>query len=156
MKKVLLGLVLLFGAVNFSSAQVNPHAIGIRGGYGWELSYQHGMGPANRLEFDLGLGNYGFDLTGAYHWDWNIVSGLNWFVGPGATVGFWGGGNKVNGYNGNGYLNLGVGGQIGLEFDFKKIGAPILLSLDSRPMWNFNGYNGGFGWGADFGVRYVW
>lgn len=157
MKKVLFGLVLLFGAVSFTTAQVNPHAIGLRlgtgYGFGTEISYQHGFGTTNRLEADLGLNDIGFNLTGVYHWDWNIVSGLNWFVGPGATVGM------INSKYGGG-INVGIGGQIGLEYDFKTLGAPILLSLDSRPMYNFGkptytGYNN-FGWGADLSVRYVW
>jgi hypothetical protein len=150
MKKVLVGLVLLVGAVNFSSAQVNPHAIGLRFGQGYgfasEVTYQHGLGTANRLEADLGIDGDNLNFTGIYQWNWNIVDGLNWYVGPGATVGLW-----------SNTINLGVGGQIGLEYDFKSLGAPILVSLDSRPMWNINSINTTrFRPGTALSVRYVW
>ena len=140
-------------------AQVNPHAIGVRLGgngdvNGAELSYQHGFGEANRLELDLGFGsnkNHSrMFLAGIYHWNWNITDGLNWYVGPGATVGF-------RSYdNSSDHINIGVGGQIGLEYDFSVHNAPILLSIDARPMWDFLGDNSGLGWGAALGVRYVW
>jgi hypothetical protein len=97
MKKILfLTLFVAMGLV--SLAQVNPHAIGLRFGgdgdvNGAEISYQHGIGDANRLELDLGFGankNHSrMFLAGIYQWDWNITGGLNWFVGPGASVGFY-------------------------------------------------------------------
>jgi len=157
MKKFLFTLSLLFTVVLMSNAQVNPHALGLRFGnggdfFGGEVSYQHGFGATNRLEMDLGIGgnskNNNFYLAGTYQWNWNLTSGLNWFVGPGATIGF-------QNYDNDGRFNLAVGGQLGLEYDFSSLGAPILLSLDTRPMWNFVGHTG-FGWGAALGVRYVW
>lgn len=149
----------------FAEAQVNPHAIGVRlggdGGYnnGFEISYQHALGSANRLELDLGLTssshhNY-MMVAGIYHWDWNLTGGLNWYIGPGAAVGMY----QSKSYNS--HLGLGIGGQVGLEFDFSTMGAPILLSLDFRPMWHLltDSYyhdNGAFGWGTALGIRYVW
>ncbi len=158
MKKTILFLGVIFISY-FIHAQVNPHAIGVRLSgngdvNGAELSYQHGLGEANRLEFDLGFGagknhNRMF-LAGIYHWDWNITGGLNWYVGPGAALG-------IYSYDNNsGYFNIGLGGQIGLEFDFNKLNAPILLSIDARPMWDFLGDNAGFDWGASLGIRYTW
>jgi len=157
MKKVILffAVISLFGLM--ASAQVNPHAIGLRFGggtaYGGELSYQHGMGDANRLELDLGFaGNSDHNrmmLVGIYHWDWNITAGLNWFVGPGAGFGFYKYGDD------DGYINVAFGGQIGLEYDFNSLSVPILLSLDARPMWDFLGDNAGLGWGAALGIRYT-
>lgn len=158
MKKILFAAALLFSAIFYSSAQVNPHAIGVRLGGGTysgaEISYQHGLGSANRLEFDLGFNNgnhwNAVNLAGTYQWDWNITEGLNWFVGPGASLGWWSAKNE------DGYFGLGIGGQIGLEYDFKSLGAPILVSLDTRPMWDLLGTNSGFNWGAALGIRYVW
>jgi len=158
MKKCI--LLFLFIAVGILSiAQVNPHAIGLRFGgdgdvNGAEFSYHHGIGDANRLELDLGFGankNHSrMFLAGIYHWDWNITGGLNWYVGPGASVGFYT-------YDGNdSYINIALGGQIGLEYDFNALGAPLLLSLDGRPMWDFLGDNAGLGLGACLGVRYTW
>lgn len=148
----------MFLLIGFSiNAQVNPRAIGIRLGgngdiNGVEISYQHGMGNTNRLELDLGFGSSShysrMYVAGIYHWDWNITDALNWYAGPGATVGFRTYKDKDN------YVNVGIGGQIGLEYDFSGK-APILLSLDARPMWNLLGHSSGFGWGSALGVRYI-
>lgn len=158
MKKfAVIGVILIFGYC--VQAQVSPHAIGLRLGgngdiNGAEISYQHGLSSINRLEFDLGFGssknhNRMF-LSGIYQWDWNIASGLNWYVGPGATLGLYSYDNNDN------YLNIGIGGQIGLEYNFSAQNAPILLSIDARPMWDFIGDNSGLGWGAALGIRYLW
>ncbi len=158
MKKFLMifvtAVALAFGTAQNADAQ----AIGLRLGggqyFGGEVSYLSGIG-ANRFEADLGFGgNHGYgylSLTGAYHWNWNIVADLNWYVGPAARVGF-AFGNKYAA------LNLGVGGQIGLEYDFTNLGAPIQLSLDSRPMFVATFTKGswaGYGWDIALGVRYV-
>lgn len=80
----------------------------------------------------------------------NIDGGLNWYIGPGGTVG-------IHEYDDNpAYLNISLGGQLGLEFDFNTIDAPLLLSLDVRPMWDFLGDNSGLGWGGAMGLRYTW
>jgi hypothetical protein len=156
-KSLIIGLTMFF--VQTLCAQVNPHAIGLRlggGSYnGGELSYQHGLGDANRLEFDLGYGSnknhHRIYLAGIYHWDWNITSALNWYIGPGASVGLY----SYKGGDNNSF-NIGVGGQIGLEYDFSKKSIPLLLSLDARPMWDLLGDNRGLGWGAALGIRYTW
>ena len=163
MKKLMITFlaVLAFGIAG--NAQVNPHAIGIRGGggnfgIGGELSYQHGFGDANRLEADLGWrgnnGNNGYShiaLTGIYHWVWNLTGGLNWYVGPGAQLGLYSHKHDTS----NDGITLGLGGQIGLEYDFNDLGAPLLLGLDTRPMWGFIGGTSGFGYGGAFSLRYT-
>jgi len=163
MKKITTILIALIGFSFNTQAQVNPHALGIRfGGNGYyndaEISYQLGVGKKNRFEFDLGIRERKYynnmSFTGVYHWNWNIVSGLNWYAGPGAAIGLYSWDDKNNKKQSG--ATLALGGQIGLEFDFKKVGAPILLSIDSRPMFDFVGYDRGFGWGAALGIRYVW
>lgn len=161
MKKLILGSLMTFGITFGAMSQVNPHAIGLRAGggsygNGVEVSYQHGMGDANRLELDLGLrtgSSYQhFIVSGIYHWAWNITSGLNWYVGPGAQLGSY----KYKYSNGNdGGLTLSIGGQVGIEFDFNEMGFPILLSLDTRPMWDLLGNGYGNGYGAALAVRYT-
>ena len=164
MKKRIVAILIGISVSVSASAQVNPHAIGLRGGYGnygggGEVTYQHGFGSSNRLELDLGWrGNNGINgfrhtaLSGIYHWVWNLDGGLNWYIGPGAQLGFYD--SKFNNSNDDG-MTLDIGGQIGLEFDFNELGAPILLSLDSRPMWGFIGGTSGFGYGAAFSLRYT-
>lgn len=143
------------------NAQVNPHAIGLRlngdgRGNGAEISYQHGFGDANRLEIDLGARTHRhwrhFGVFAAYHWVWNLTAGLNWYVGPGAAIGSY----QSRDYYDDG-LTLAVGGQIGLEYDFNTAGAPILISLDARPLWevwDYYEYNS-FGYGAAFSIRFT-
>lgn len=165
MTRFYLVLALIAGFSFSSTSQVNPHAIGLRGGlgnlgYGGEVSYQHGFGDANRLELDLGWrGNNGSNgyrhtyISGIYHWVWNIEGGLNWFAGVGGQLGFH---NYKYSSNEDG-ITLAVGGQIGIEYDFNEHGVPIQLGLDTRPMWRFIGNNNGngFGYGGALSVRYT-
>ncbi len=158
MKKITFITFVALSISFYAHSQVNPHALGLRLGggsfVGAEISYQHGLGSANRLEFDLGFGsskNHSrMFLSGIYHWNWNITDALNWYVGPGASVGLY------TYDKADSYLNVAIGGQIGIEYDFKKKNVPILLSLDARPMWDLLGNHSGLGWGAALGIRYVW
>lgn len=168
MKKTFAILTILLSMSFYSFAQVNPHAIGVRFGnaaasaFGMEVSFQQGIGDANRLELDLGSNfgaNDGHDythsiLSGIYQWDWNIVEGLNWYIGPGAEIGGYVDYDKAS----NNCLTLAVGGQVGLEYDFNTLDVPILVSLDARPMLNFINYNSALDWGLfpHLSVRYTW
>lgn len=155
MKKIILVLVAVFAFAFMANAQSN--AIGLRlggGSYnGGEISYQTAFGSSNRLELDFGFGAsknhtrlYGVAI---YQWMWNITGGLNWYAGPGVSGGLYT-------YDDNdGFLNVALGGQIGIEYNFNSIGAPLLVSIDARPMWDFLGDNPGLGWGAALGIRYT-
>jgi hypothetical protein len=155
MKKLLLILALVSMGV-ITSGQVSSHALGARlyGGdtyNGAELSYQKGLNERNRLELDASFGfksdNNRIALVGIYHWDWHIIGGFNWYLGPGAMVSY-------DNYEGSSYVNIGLGGQIGIEYNFR--GLPLLISLDGRPMWDFLGDVNGLGWGAALGFRFTW
>lgn len=149
MKKVFLTMITVMVLGFAANAQ---SAIGVRLGSGSafnaELSFQQALSNANRLELDLGWNNYAnganFNFSGIYQWDWNIVGGLDWFIGPGAIVSLYSGPNNPR-------FGLGVGGQIGLEYTF---GIPLKLSLDARPMWNFIGIAKNWG-NICLGVRYM-
>jgi hypothetical protein len=165
-------LLFLFSSIFFfslSTAQVNPNAIGLRSGggyngsFGGEISYQKGFGSANRLEIDFGWTNrrddswknktwrYNqFAVSGIYHWVFNLTEGLNWFIGPGAQIGFF-----DDYYNENSGISLAIGGQIGIEYDFNKHGVPLLFGFDARPMLDFVGYYSGFGGGVAASLRYT-
>lgn len=139
------------------SAQVRPRAIGARLGGGSlgsaEFSYQQATGEANRIEIDLGWGGNRdwnrLNIVGIYHWVYNIDGGFNWYAGPGAALG-------LHAYQSDpGYLNIALGGQLGVEYDFTERGTNLLVSLDVRPMWDFLGKNNGLGWGSSFGIRYL-
>lgn len=137
-KKFILSLALAVSLVGALNAQSIGKAIGVRFGYGGELSYQQPLGNANRLELDLGLNRYGFGLNGVYQWVWDLSSlsdGFNWYAGIGAGVGSY---NYSSGYP----LNVGLLGQIGIEYNFN---IPLQLSLDYRPGFYFlHGFYGNY------------
>ena len=154
MKKLLLVLVAVLGLSFAANAQNiggrfggvgTPHAAG----FGAELSYQHYVANANRLEFDLGFShntdNY-INLAIAYHWVFPIAGDFNWFIGPAVNVG----------HCRNHGIGLAAGVQGGAEWCPKNV--PIQLSIDGRPLYDFLmdpacAYNG-FGYGVAFSVRY--
>ena len=159
MKRTTVFLILSLIVTSWGFSQVNAHALGLRLNgshehFGTELSYQHGLGDANRLELDLGWRSHKnwsqLSLTGMYHWVWNLTGGLNWYAGPGARVGMYNGKD-----NNSDSFGVSVGGQLGLEYDLNNNSVPLLLSIDIRPMWNLLGDYGGFGYGSAFGIRYT-
>lgn len=137
MKKMLVIAALVIGFAGFASAQVDGKAIGLRfgglNGYGAEISYQHPLSSSNRLEADLGWNYFGIGLVGVYQWVWDLsalADGFNWYAGVGGGLGLY-----DYGYTGvarNNAFNLGVAGQVGIEYNFN---IPIQVSLDYRPVF---------------------
>lgn len=127
MKKLILLSAFLLGFTLLTTAQVDKRALGVRLGYGGEISYQHPLGSANRLEVDMGLNNWGnkgwgTNLTGVYQWVWSLddlADGINWYAGVGGVAGL-----KEKSFG------AGVVGQVGIEYHFD---IPLMLSLDYRP-----------------------
>ena len=129
------------------AATAQPRALGARIGNGAEISYQHSM-DANFLQIDGGLGVFGdntmsIGATGVYNF---MISefgdGFGFYAGPGASIGL--GVGEAN------YLNLGVAGMVGIEYNFD---FPLQLSLDFR---QHIGIGNGF-WcpsSVGLGVRY--
>ena len=154
MKKLLFVLVAVMGMAFAANAQNIGGRFGGVGsasdaGYGAELSYQHYLGSANRLEFDLGFShrtdNY-INLAAAYHWVFPIAGDFYWFIGPAVNVGHC----KNHGFG------LAAGVQGGAEWDPQNV--PIQLAIDGRPLYDFlmdpNCAYTGFGYGVAFSVRY--
>lgn len=151
MKRIILSLALVMSIYGTLSAQANGKAIGVRGGFGGEISFQSALSGNNRFELDLGLNSWdnnsgyaGFGLTGIYQWVWDLdqlAPGFKWYLGVGPQLGSWSSG-----------LALAAVGQIGLEYNFR---IPIQLSLDYRPSWYIlpNSYGGAWG-GTAFSIRY--
>lgn len=141
MKKLFLLSVALLGFTFASSAQeISKNALGLRlgdsDGFGAEISYQHGLGDNNRLEFDLGWRdgkNYdGFKLAGLYQWVMPLDGNFNWYVGAGGGLGSF----SVNIPGGRDVTDTFIfaAGDIGIEYNFD---IPLLLSLDFRPEIGF-------------------
>ena len=138
MKKIILIAALVLGFAAAASAQ--PKAIGLRIGYGAELSYQHNVG-ANFIEADLGRESFK-NLGVAATYKFSIAEfgdGFKFYAGPGIGLGF------------AESLMVGVAGQAGIEYNFAS--APVNISVDVRPYFDFMGV-GLVGWYPHIGVRY--
>lgn len=123
-------------------------ALGVKLLDGGGLSIKHFVNGNNALEGIGYLWGNGFRITGLYeiHGDINGADGLKWYIGPGAHVGFY------NAKNGNGSF-VGVDGVLGLDYKFS--GAPINLSLDWQPSFEFGTGRGFIGTWGGLGIRYT-
>ncbi len=138
MKKALLIFAVLFSCATIAVAQ--PKALGVRIGYGVDLSYENYAGGSNFLEFELGLDNGykadAFHVDGVYNFmiaapDWTSAGSWGFYGGPGASV------SVFNGDDANS-VYAGIVGNLGLEYTFN---IPLQISLDIRPRLMFG--NGG-------------
>jgi hypothetical protein len=153
MKKMfMLAAVLLFGFAAYSQS-INTYtyktALGVKVWDGAGISLKTFVRPNRAIEAVGFFWNQGFRLTGLYeiHGDINGAPGLKWYIGPGAHIGFY------NEEHYGGATTFGVDGVLGL--DYKIHGAPINLSLDWQPSFEFAndiGFQGS--WGG-FGIRYT-
>ena len=146
---IMLNITLSNAQSSSSNSSTYTTALGVKF-YPTGITLKHFISDKHALE---GLGyfyNYGFRVTGLYeiYGDINNASGLRWYIGPGAHVGFY---NTKYG----GGSSAGVDGVLGL--DYKVTNAPLNLSLDWQPSFEFgDNFNNGFsgGWGG-FGIRYT-
>jgi hypothetical protein len=137
---------LLLAAMSFgSSAQmVHRHSLGVKMSPSLlslpQFSYQLGITKLNRFEFNFGMnrisGNstepakMSLQTTHTFQWVFGIRSGWHWFIGPGMQ-----GRYDVAVENTNaGQFGFGVGGQVGLGFDFNVFNVPLTISADHLQM----------------------
>lgn len=99
--------------------------------------------------------NYGTRFTGLYEIHGNITgaAGLKWYAGPGAHIGFWNDHWKNIFPARDGGVMFGIDGVLGLDYKVK--GAPLNVSLDWQPSFNFVGYNYFEGGWGGLGIRYA-
>ena len=134
---------------NYNTSESYQTALGVKF-YPGAITIKHFINDNTALE---GLGYFwerGGRITGLYeiHGNINDVAGLKWYIGPGAHLGFY---NTKYG----GGTSIGIDGVLGLDYKFQ--GAPINLSLDWQPSFEFgNNYGNGFSgnWGG-FAIRYT-
>jgi hypothetical protein len=145
MKKIILIAAMALGFVVTAVAQ--PKAVGLRLGYGAEVTYQHNLGSSNFLEANLGLNDFStLNLAATYNWmiakpQWTDRGEWGFYAGPGIALGA-----------GKDIFNVGIAGQVGLEYTFW---FPLQLSIDVRPQLGLVGDNFGlWGWYPQLGVRY--
>ena len=151
MKKIILIAAMVLGFAVAAVAQ--PRAVGIRGGYGVEVTYQHTLG-ANFVEANLGLNGFNaLNVAATYNWmiaqpQWTDRGEWGFYAGPGAALGF--------GFGAASHFNVAAVGQVGLEYTFW---FPLQLSIDIRPQLGLITASGaaGFyfgGWCPALGIRY--
>jgi hypothetical protein len=123
-------------------------ALGVKVWDGGGISFKHFVSGNNALELIGYFWNRGTRITGLYeiHGPISGATGLQWYIGPGAHIGFY------NSKNGDGVF-AGIDGVLGLDYKFR--GAPINISLDWQPSFEFGDGRGFYGnWGG-LGIRYT-
>ncbi len=155
MKKTVLALVVLMAIFQgVATAQSNigssdyTTAIGVKF-YPGAFTIKHFVNDKHALEGIAYFWNRGTRITGLYeiHADIPNASGLKWYIGPGAHIGFYN--NKY--YDGRTFI--GLDGVLGLDYKIKS--APINFSVDWQPSFEFGdgaGFSGN--WGG-IAIRYV-
>ncbi len=131
-------------------------ALGVKFYPGAGITIKHFVKSNAALE---GIGYFwrdGVRITGLYEFHGNIsgAPGLKWYVGPGAHIGFWNDAYWRRKYGlARGNALAGIDGVLGLDYKFK--GAPINMSVDWQPSFEFGDYGGFIGnWGG-FAIRYT-
>lgn len=154
MKSLLIALISFFIVIsaNAQSRSTNSSsyrtALGVKVWDGGGISFKHFVNGNNALELIGYFWNRGTRITGLYeiHGPISGATGLQWYIGPGAHIGFY------NSKNGDGAF-AGIDGVLGLDYKFR--GAPINMSLDWQPSFEFGDGRGFYGnWGG-LGIRYT-
>ena len=141
-------LIFISAAKAQSEGDSYQTALGIKFLDGAGITLKHFINDRDALE---GIGFFwtqGTRITGLYelHYDIAGAPGLKWYVGPGVHVGFY------NTRYGNGSF-AGVDGVLGLDYKINR--APLNLSLDWQPSFEFGTSRGFTGSWGGLGVRYT-
>ena len=145
MKKILISLVALFGAVTLASAADYNWAAGVKfGSSASGISVKKNMGGAALEGIASFYYNNALGVTGLYEIKSDLGSGFELYYGAGAHVVL---GDEVFG--------AGIDGVVGVEYQIP--GAPISFTFDYKPRISFSGAGTGFD-PVDFGlgIRYCW
>jgi hypothetical protein len=154
MRQFLFGFILIVFALgaNAQSSSTNSStyktALGVKVWDGAGISLKHFFNDRQAGELIAYFYGHGLRITGLYeiHGDINDVEGLKWYIGPGAHVGFYNTKHGDGGY-------IGIDGVLGLDYKFS--GAPINISLDWQPSFEFGDNRGFTGTWGGLGIRYT-
>ena len=159
MQKLIIVLSFVFIAATLSAQNMSldsdyKTAVGIKF-YPAAITVKSFIRQNTALEGLASFWNYGTRFAGLYeiYHDINDVNGLKWYVGPGAHIGFWNNNWKDKFPTRADGIMIGIDGVIGL--DYKIQNAPIDVSLDWQPSFNFVGYNYFEGGWGGIGIRYA-
>lgn len=154
MKKIFVMLCIVVIATKSLQAQSMGRsyktALGIKVWDGGGITFKTFLSSQNAVELIGYFYSHGSRITGLYeiHGPIDGAPGLKWYIGPGAHIGFY----KSDYYKGDKAV-AGVDGVLGL--DYKINNAPINLSLDWQPSFEFADNRGFVGSWGGFGVRYT-
>ncbi|MEZ5035199.1 MAG: hypothetical protein R2796_09445 [Chitinophagaceae bacterium] len=154
MKKLFFAALIILLSIQTNAQSKSAHssqyrtALGVKVWDGGGISFKHFLDDHNALELIGYFWNRGTRITGLYeiHGPINGAPGLQWYIGPGAHIGFY------NTKNGDGAF-AGVDGVLGLDYKFN--GAPINISLDWQPSFEFGTNRGFYGSWGGLGIRYT-
>ena len=157
MRKVFLLSIILCACIfsNGQSKSANSSnyqtALGVKF-YPGGITLKHFFNEKNAGELIGYFWNRGFRITGLYeiHGDISGASGLKWYIGPGAHIGFYDYYNRNNRIDGT---YFGIDGVLGLDYKFK--GAPINMSVDWQPSFEFADELGFIGGWGGLAIRYT-
>ncbi len=154
MRKPLIVIIFLL-SVFFAQAQSKSAnssnyttALGVKVWDGGGITLKHFFNDRNAGELIGYFWRDGVRFTGLYeiHGDVSGAQGLKWYIGPGAHIGFY------NSKYGDGAFG-GIDGVLGLDYKFS--GAPINLSVDWQPSFEFGDNRGFYGSWGGLGIRYT-
>lgn len=163
MKVVLIALLILLTYTSNAQSMGRTYrtALGVKVWDGAGISLKHFTSNNHALEGIAYFGSRSVRITGLYEIHGNIegAPGLKWYIGPGAHIAFYD--RRHHGHEDHddyydkrdGHAHAGIDGVIGLDYKINK--APINVSLDWQPSFEF-GDNRGFvgSWGG-LGIRYT-
>ncbi len=147
---ILASAIVLFSATAFS--QNYNQAIGLKFPGGFAVTYKKFIADSKALEAQAMLAKESVRFVGLYEWHFafNSVPQLSWYVGPGVHLGFYRQEYKTK-YSTN--VDLGIDGIIGLDYKFS--GAPVNVSLDWQPSITFTGSGGSTPAYGGLAIRYT-
>ncbi len=136
-------------AQKYKNSSEYKTAAGIKFLDGAGLTLKHFLNDKAALEGIAYFYGNGTRITGLYeiHFDIAGAEGLKWYVGPGAHIGLY-----QNRYRGGGTF-IGIDGVLGLDYKIKN--APLNLSLDWQPSFEFGDLRGFVGSWGGFALRYT-
>ena len=152
--------VLIFSSASAQSKSANSStyrtALGVKVWDGGGISLKHFFNSQNAGELIAYFWRHGMRITGLFEIHGNIsgATGLKWYIGPGLHIGYYDAGYVHRNYY---YVDnrtlIGIDGVLGLDYKFNH--APINLSLDWQPAFEFGDFAGFYGnWGG-LGIRYT-
>jgi len=162
-KKIILIAFTLFLVINSQAQSKSTNsssyktALGVKVWDGAGISFKHFLEGNNALELIGYFWGHGARITGLYeiHGPIKGATGLKWYIGPGAHIGFYDGHHHHHhdGDDDHHHTHIGIDGVIGLDYKFN--GAPINVSIDWQPAFEFGHGSGFYGSWGGLGIRYT-